>query len=211
MAVGSVFGAIALMTVLSILAPISEEAIFRGGLMRWLESKTGRFAGEIGRFWIPALVSSVVFTLLHETADPVLIVARVLGALVLARVYYKEGVLASMVTHGVFNGILGLALIAGAFHLPFAGAIGLGVSAVTTLIWAARSLWKERAARASGAVVPVRVTPAIARTLATVLFVGTALAAMWGGLSLAMGGGVIWVPAAFALRYWANKREETAA
>ncbi|MCX5787664.1 MAG: CPBP family intramembrane metalloprotease [Elusimicrobia bacterium] len=210
MEVQSVFGAIALMTVLSILAPISEEAIFRGGLMRWLRAKTGRFAGEIGSFWIPALVSSVVFTLLHETADPVLIAARVLGALVLARVYYKEGVLASMVTHGVFNGILGLALIAGAFHLPMAGAIGLGASAVSTLIWAVRSLWKERAARASGAVVPVGMTPAIARTLATVLFVGTALVAMWGGLSLAVGGGIIWIPAAFGLRYWARKREEAA-
>ena len=206
--VHSPLAAIALMTVLSILAPISEEAIFRGGLMRWLRAKTGRFAGEIGSFWIPALVSSVVFTLLHETADPVLIAARVLGALVLARVYYKEGVLASMVTHGVFNGLLGLALIAGAFHLPMAGAIGLGASAVSTLIWAVRSLWKARAARASGAVVPVGMTPAIARTLATVLFVGTALVAMWGGISLAVGGGIIWIPAGFGLRYWARKREE---
>ena len=204
MASPTAWAAIALMLVISVLAPISEEAIFRGGLMRWLRAKFDGLAGELGSFWIPALITSVVFTVLHETSDPLLIAVRVLGAMILARVYYKEGVLASMVTHGFFNGILGAVMLAGVFSLPIGGAVALATAAVGGLVWAARGLWRERADRASGAVVPVGMTPAIARVLAVVLVAGTVLAALWGGFELAIGGAVLWIPAAWGLRRWAR-------
>ena len=78
----------------TIVAPISEEVMFRGLLFRVLRDKGG--------FFMAAIISSLLFTLLHDSVaswGPLM----VLGML-LAWVYHRSGsLLASIALHFAFN------------------------------------------------------------------------------------------------------------
>lgn len=78
----------------TIVAPISEEVMFRGLLFRVLRDKGG--------FFMAAIISSLLFTLLHDSVaswGPLM----VLGML-LAWVYHRSGsLLVSIVLHFAFN------------------------------------------------------------------------------------------------------------
>ncbi|MFA6579226.1 MAG: CPBP family intramembrane glutamic endopeptidase [Elusimicrobiota bacterium] len=188
----------------AVLAPIAEEVIYRGAFMEMLR-KTGPVgaASKPDRFWVPALISSVVFVLMHETSDPLLIAVRLVGSLILSRAYYKEGLLSSIAAHSTFNIIAqGLPLFAAVFGeiaepiLMFAGAC--------ILVCSMMILWKERGDRGSGRIIAQGLTPLLARRLAGILIVGGILAsflapAMLGGLSywlaavwMLCGGNVRW-------------------
>ena len=67
--------AVMTMTAASVMAPISEEVIFRGGLMGGIRNATRRIP-VVGQFWIPAVVSSAVFVAMHDLSDPVLFSTR---------------------------------------------------------------------------------------------------------------------------------------
>lgn len=200
--------AVGLMATIAILAPITEEAIFRGGLQKWLASKFSG-SGELAKFWLPALVSSTIFVLLHETSDPVLMATRLLGSLLLARAYYREGVLSSMAAHAIYNGTLGVMLMGAAFlggagELIAVGALLLGMIPATVL--ALKKLKADKADRASGAIVPLGLTPAIAKALVGIIVAAMVVVGVTMPMMLA-GGAIFWIPAAIGLWNWAKKRQ----
>ena len=96
----------------AVMAPVAEEIVFRAGLQGGL-AKLTKFL-RMGSFWVPAVLSSLIFVAIHETSDPVLFTTRFIHAMILAGLFKKEGVLASMAAHGFFNGILTLPLLVAA-------------------------------------------------------------------------------------------------
>lgn len=91
---------------LVVLAPLGEELLFRGLLLRALVRKM--------RFWPAAMLSSALFAAAH--ADAYLLWPRALAlvatGMVLAWVYRKRGYWASVTAHATVNGIASIALIA---------------------------------------------------------------------------------------------------
>lgn len=126
----------ALFVAAAVMAPIAEEIFFRAGIQGgiskvtgWLASKVHPKLRELGTFWVPAVLGSLIFVAVHETADPVLFATRFIHAMILAYVFKKEGILASMAAHGFFNGLLTLPIIIAALVglLPATPAVGLGL------------------------------------------------------------------------------------
>jgi membrane protease YdiL (CAAX protease family) len=91
---------------LVVLAPLGEELLFRGLLLRGLVRKM--------RFWPAAMLSSALFAAAH--ADAYLIwpraVALIATGMVLAWLYRKRGYWASVTAHATVNAIASIALIA---------------------------------------------------------------------------------------------------
>lgn len=147
----TVLGALVLLTVGSVMAPIAEEILFRAGLQGGLSKVTSKL--HLGSFLLPALVTSLVFVAVHETADPVLFAIRLGFAAALSYVFKKEGMLSSMTAHGVFNGLQMLPILFAALHAPW-----LGLLVLPGALYAARSSWKALKAQqpdiASGALTP---------------------------------------------------------
>jgi membrane protease YdiL (CAAX protease family) len=90
-----------------IVAPITEEFMFRGLLFRSLRDRHG--------FWLGAVVSAVMFGFVHWSGpwqDAVLLVGLMTGTgFALAAIYQWRGsIVATIATHMVFN-IIGLTLI----------------------------------------------------------------------------------------------------
>lgn len=195
----TVSAAIALGLAVAAMAPIAEEVIFRGGLQGWLRKHFSALPKAIGTFWLPALLSSAVFVPLHEYTDPVTILVYTLLSMTLSRMYYKEGILAGMVTHATYNGILVSVMIGGFFAAELPAILGVAALGLPVLIWAARGLWRQRADRAAGRVVPLAMNRATALGLGAFLLAGTVAVGVLGNAMLAIGGGVFWVPAAIGL------------
>jgi membrane protease YdiL (CAAX protease family) len=91
---------------LVVLAPLGEELLFRGLLLRALAR---RF-----RFWPAAIITSVLFTAAH--ADAYLLWPRAIAlvgtGLLLAWVYRQRGYWASVAAHATVNTIASIALVA---------------------------------------------------------------------------------------------------
>ena len=153
----------------AVMAPISEEAIFRGGLQAGLAKLSAKI--RLGSFILPAVVTSLIFVALHETSDPVLFTTRFAHAMVLSYVFQKEGILAAMAAHGFFNGLLAISIVLAAAGMPW---LGLGVLPLA-LIFALKSARFLRALKpdiASGNLVPKPMTAAMAVAFAAILGVG---------------------------------------
>lgn len=91
---GNPFIFFGMMFVAAVLAPIGEELVFRGGLFRFMLSKTGP--------WPAALISSVLFGALHLNLYG--IVPLTLLGLTLCYAYYLTGNLrTSIMIHMIFN------------------------------------------------------------------------------------------------------------
>ncbi|HET9029399.1 MAG TPA: CPBP family intramembrane glutamic endopeptidase [Candidatus Aquilonibacter sp.] len=85
-----------------VIAPFMEETIFRLFVFN-----LGR---RYGGFWPGAILSGVLFGLAHW--DPFASPALVLGGIILCAIYARtRNAFASMITHGLFNGLTILALI----------------------------------------------------------------------------------------------------
>lgn len=95
-------------TALVVLAPLGEELLFRGLLLRALARRL--------RFWPAAIVSSLLFASAH--ADAYLLwpraIALVLTGLALAWIYRRRGYWASVAAHATVNTIASIALVASA-------------------------------------------------------------------------------------------------
>lgn len=93
-------------TALVVLAPLGEELLFRGLLLRALARRL--------RFWPAAIVSSVLFTAAH--ADAYLLWPRVIAlvatGLALAWIYRRRGYWASVTAHATVNLVAAIALVA---------------------------------------------------------------------------------------------------
>ena len=70
----SILSALAMWVGASIMAPVSEEAIFRGGIQGRLAKISAKL--RLGSFVAPAVITSLIFVALHETADPLLFATR---------------------------------------------------------------------------------------------------------------------------------------
>lgn len=153
-------------------APISEEVVFRAGVMKALRGAFG-WVPKLGAYVIPAVLSSALFVVIHETADPLLMATRFVHALVLAHIYHKEGLPASMAAHGFFNGLLTMPLLLTAILGPAIG--GIASLALTPLsLYLAYRFWKQvkgqKADKDAGTLVPFRFSKAQATWLAIALF-----------------------------------------
>lgn len=153
----------------TVMAPISEEVIFRGGLQAGLAKLTAKF--RLGSFILPAVVTSMIFVALHETSDPVLFTTRFAHAMVLSYVFQKEGILAAMAAHGFFNGLLAVSIVLGAAGMPWLGLAVLPLALIFALK-SARFLRAQKPDMASGAVVPKPMTAAMAVAFSGILSVG---------------------------------------
>ncbi len=153
----------------AVMAPVSEEAIFRGGLQGRLAKLSAKL--HLGNFIVPALITSVLFVALHETSDPLLFATRLVHAMILSHVYRKEGILASMAAHGFFNGLLALSLVFTAAGLPI---LNLAIAPVAIFFaWRARRALKaQQPAVASGALAPKPMTAGMAFLFAGLLILG---------------------------------------
>ena len=84
-----------LMTLLAItLAPITEELIFRGGIFRYMRTRTPR--------WVALLVPALLFGALH--ANLASFVPLVALGIILSLAYERTGsIIVPIVAHGLFN------------------------------------------------------------------------------------------------------------
>lgn len=157
----------------AVLAPVSEEIVFRSGLMGGIRKLTRRIP-LLGEFWIPALVSSAIFVALHELSDPLLFFTRMVHSLILSWAWHKEGLPSSIAAHAFFNGLLTLPMVFSL--LPGPGPIIAGLlTAALGIVYTWRSikaLKAQRADRASGEVMPFEISSKQALALAGVLIAG---------------------------------------
>ena len=91
-----------------VVAPVTEEVIFRGVLFRAMADKFG--------LWVGAVASSVIFALIHIEivfSQPIALGGLFLVAMVLAYAYHRTGnLVVPIIGHAVFNAFsLGLALL----------------------------------------------------------------------------------------------------
>lgn len=147
----------------AVMAPVSEEVIFRAGLMGGIGKLTRRVP-RLGDFWLPALSSSLVFVLLHETAEPLLIATRLVHSLIMSRAYHKEGLASSIFAHGFFNG---LALTLPLLGMAPAAAALLALSALACVV-----LGRQRGDRRAGRLVPYELGAGASLSLAGLLLAG---------------------------------------
>lgn len=153
----------------AIMAPVSEEAIFRGGFQGTLAKISAKL--RLGDFVLPAIITSVVFAALHETADPLLFGTRLVHAFILSYVYKKEGILASMAAHGFFNGLLALSVVFAAAHAPLLSILAAPVSLYMALR-ARKFLKTQEDDKASGALAPYPMSGTLALIFAALLMAG---------------------------------------
>ncbi|UPT76177.1 MAG: CPBP family intramembrane metalloprotease [Elusimicrobiota bacterium] len=151
------------------MAPLSEEAIFRGAFQGRLAKLTAKL--RMGDFVVPALITSTLFVALHETADPVLFAARMVFALALSYVYKKEGILAAMAAHGIFNGLLAVTVVFAAAGMPI-----LSLAAAPLALWAMwrsiKLLKSQRPDIKSGALTPLPMSGLLSLLFAALLTAG---------------------------------------
>lgn len=96
-------GLLLMLAVVGVVAPFGEEIAFRGVLFPWLRDRYGVVVGALG--------SALFFSLMHGL--PQLIPALFLVGAVLAMLYQRSGSLwPAVVTHGLFNSLMVLALYA---------------------------------------------------------------------------------------------------
>jgi hypothetical protein len=162
----------------AVLAPVSEELLFRTGLMGGIRKLTQRIP-LLGEFWLPALVSSAVFVALHELSDPLLFATRLVHSLILSWAYHKEGLPSSIAAHAFFNGILTLPMILSL--LPGPGPViagGLAAALGIAYTWRSmKALKAERTDRASGKILPFELSSKQSLVLAGLLIAGYVLLA----------------------------------
>lgn len=149
---GGIAAAIAISLGASVLAPMAEEVLFRGGLQGGLSKLTTKL--RLGAFAIPALITSAVFVVVHETSDPVLMGVRFIFAYMLSRTYAKEGILASMAAHGTFNGLLVVPLALGMIGAPMIFQIAFMPLALWAAVRAYRTLKAEKPEIEAGTLAP---------------------------------------------------------
>jgi hypothetical protein len=162
----------------SVMAPVSEEMLFRNGLMAGLRRLMRRIP-LVGEFWLPALLSSVVFVAFHELSDPLLFATRLVHSMILSAAYHKEGLPSSIAAHAFFNGLLMLPLVFSLLPGPaalIANILTLPIAAL--LSWRAlRALKAQAPERSSGRVQPVEISAFPSLLLAALLLAGFLLLA----------------------------------
>jgi len=165
----TVVKAVAVFVGAAVMAPISEEVIFRGGLQGMLAKLSSKI--RLGSFLLPAIITSLIFVALHETSDPVLFGTRFVHAMVLSYAFHKEGILAAMAAHGIFNGLLAIGLVTTAVGMPWLSLIAVPAS-LYFAIKAFKTLRAQKGDIASGALVPKPMSGSLSIIFAAILLAG---------------------------------------
>ena len=190
------------------MAPYWEEVAFRAGVIGmsgvgalWLMKKVVWGAEKLtakarklrpwvipAAFGIAATEAALLFAVIHEVSDPVLLTERVLQALVLSYLYVREGLVSGMVHHSVFNGLALLtmpfiATASGAVIMGPAVGLALGLTALVgaILYFTRNTARKEKAEIRAGTLSPYRLTARASRILGRI---GWASAALLAGLTV---------------------------
>ncbi|PIR15711.1 MAG: hypothetical protein COV48_12860, partial [Elusimicrobia bacterium CG11_big_fil_rev_8_21_14_0_20_64_6] len=167
--VPTILSALAMWVGAAVMAPVSEEAIFRGGLQGGLAKLSAKL--HLGSFILPAVITSLIFVALHETSDPLLFATRFVHAMILSHVYHKEGILASMAAHGFFNGLLAMSVVFSALGMPW-----LGLATVPVVLFfamrAAKTIRAQKPDIDSGALAPKPLSAALSFAFAGILALG---------------------------------------
>jgi heat shock protein HtpX len=176
----------------AIIAPIAEEVLFRGGMiggLAWLGTKAADsglarrlglsekpFFRKLMTTYLPLVVSSAIFVVVHETGDPLMMAARFIHALILGYVFQQDGLLASSMMHIVNNSIPMAGLVGSKLYgVPGTSISGLAFSAMLYFAYkSARALWKQRQDHREGRIVSTPLTAPIALFLAAVSIFGVA-------------------------------------
>lgn len=87
---------------IGILGPITEELLFRGGLMTWF----GKFMPS----WLALILPAVIFGLLHLDSWPIIVSTTVMG-IILGLSYKKTGSIWTPILIHVFNNSIAVILI----------------------------------------------------------------------------------------------------
>ncbi|MFA6094239.1 MAG: CPBP family intramembrane glutamic endopeptidase [Elusimicrobiota bacterium] len=200
----------------SFAGPLAEEVLFRGGMLgglaclgAWVDKKLGGHGSKL-LAWLPNIITSVVFVVIHETSDPVLMIVRLVTALAMGAVYQKEGLIASSFMHMVHNALPMVAMLGQMFLGPAIGA-QLGLLAIASLAFMAYNAHKELKAQRpdldAGRVVPFRLTYERTLALAIIALVNVLLFSVTPFTS------VLWTLAAAGLAGYARylQKKEAAA
>jgi membrane protease YdiL (CAAX protease family) len=165
----------------TILAPITEEIIFRSlaiGLPVYLLSKFAPNHKKSIAVGV-SLAASVLFTVIHETSDPLLIALRMVMAFGFAWTYLREGLTSSMAAHAANNGLLALTLLVKPHALAL-NPLGLAAAAASIIAGAAavyrswKDIRKERADRREGLISRYDITLDDALAMSWILMLGSA-------------------------------------
>ncbi|MFA6030574.1 MAG: CPBP family intramembrane glutamic endopeptidase [Elusimicrobiota bacterium] len=166
---------LALMFHRAVYAPIWEELVFRCGLLGGLQ-KAGEWVHLPGAAVAASVLSSAVFVLLHEMADPLFIGLRMVEALLLSRTYLREGYAASVVQHATINGLqtaVNLALTVLAPGASTAVLAAVGLFTLAALAASLPSVLSQRGDRREGRIARHRLSPVVAVGLAVAFVAGT--------------------------------------
>ncbi len=156
-----------------IVPPLAEEAIFRAGLMGGTYALLSRRGVSPRRaFWLSATLSSLVFTAVHETSDPLFFAVRLAGSYAFSWVYQHEGLPASIAMHFWHNLLVRLTPLL--LLLPL-GVLPLQAMTVAVLMagfiaTSAADLLADEPRLKAGEIAPHPMTPRLALAAAGVLF-----------------------------------------
>ncbi len=176
-----------------LLAPIAEEAIFRGAFLGsgWALLRRIRIPNAAA-FWCAAIPVSLLFVCLHETANPTFIWIRMSGALALAWVYRIGGLRAAVAMHAIGNSFWASLIIADTFF----GYDGmLAVIALAAMI-GCTSLRRSQSDFSTGREPAPELEARPALSMALILLAG----------SLSVGGSPLYTLAAVGLLGWSAVR-----
>lgn len=182
---------------LAFMAPVAEEMLFRGGLMGGIRRLTSGI--PLGKFWIPAALSSAVFVAAHEVSDPVLFGLRFAAAMIFSYAFHREGFAGSIFAHGFFNGLLFLPVMFMVLLPVQASLLAMLALPPVSLLLAWRAYKRIRAEsieRESGRLVPYEISAAQANILSIALLANFLL----GSSNL------IWILGALGWTLYARKR-----
>lgn len=193
----------------TVMAPVTEEVAFRGVLMGSLAVGGAKLANWLGGrpalkealgHWLPAIVSSVIFVALHETADMVAFGIRLATALLMSEAFHREGLFASISLHIANNLVPMVGMVGGMLLGPPGGAL---LSLLTLIAeWAlANKFWgelkDESPERKAGLIVPKPLTPAWALGMAALSGLGVLL------FAFSVKGAILWGSAGVVLALYA--------
>ena len=112
--------------VVTLVGPIAEELIFRGGILHHLMRGTKEP-------WVAILVSALVFALIH--GNPAQMPGAFLLGILLGWTYVRSGSLLAPIFIHVFNNALGCCFPCQTMSDIFGGWVGAGIAAAVALVW----------------------------------------------------------------------------
>jgi hypothetical protein len=228
----------------AVMAPLNEEVYFRAGLMGMLAMgatsslamlhrlalwMTKRWEGVHQRvtnakryfntatFLYSGIITAVLFVILHETSDPVLLATRTLQALGMSYLFAREGILSAIFHHGFFNLLAGtlfvsmIALPSGAIAIAIVPALflfaGYGLVLLSSYLRTRGTFAKEKREIQAGVRTAYRLSARAATVLGVVSLIATALVGYPGLLwesGMLLGMAIQMLPAAAAFLVYAS-------